>query len=196
MHFVLAGDTNELKLDSILHLDTRFSQIVQKWSRMDPPAILDPIIMMLGNLYQEPDCLEPLDADPDKIGVKSDHRIVVARPINTVDNKCTRQTKTIKYRSFPESGLLKMRDWFIDETWKEVYETESAIEKAKVFQEMLIDKLNEIFPEKNKNKLGLSWAKPSTKLASKAGSYKAFIEVNFHYAILQYRCYSLEVILH
>ena len=83
-----------------------------------------------------------MDADPDKIGVKSDHRIVVARTINTVDNKCSRQTKTIKYRPFPESGLLKMRDWFIDETWKEVYETESAHEKAKVFLEMLIDKLN------------------------------------------------------
>ena len=105
LQFILAGDTNDLKLESILHLDTRFTQIVQKWTRMDPPAILDPIIMTLSNLYQEPECLEPLDADLDKNGVKSDHRIPVARPINKIDNKCARQTKTIKYRPFPESNL-------------------------------------------------------------------------------------------
>ena len=109
---------NDLKLDSILSLNSNFAQIVQKWTRMDPPAILDPIIVTLSNLYQEPECLEPLDADLDKYGVKSDHRIPVARPINKIDNKCARQTKTIKYRPFPESGLLKMKDWFMDQTWQ------------------------------------------------------------------------------
>ena len=148
LHFVLAGDTNDLKLDSILHLDTRFVQIVQEWTRMDPPAILDPIIMTLSNLYQEPKCLEPLDADPDKIGVKSDHRIVVARPINIIDNKCARQTRTVKFRPFPESGILKMRDWFMEQSWQGVYQTESAHDKAKVFQDILVKKLDEIFPEK------------------------------------------------
>ena len=118
LHFVLAGDTNDLKLESILHLSPRFVQIVQKWTRMDPPAILDPIIMTLSNLYQEPVCLEPLDADHDKIGVKSDHRIVVAKPINTIDNKCARQTKTIKFRPFPESGMVRMKEWFIDQNWE------------------------------------------------------------------------------
>ena len=150
LHFVLAGDTNDLKLESILHLDTRFVQIVQEWTRMDPPAILDPIIMTLSNLYQEPECLEPLDADPDKIGVKSDHRIVVARPINIIDNKCARQTRTVKFRPFPESGILKMRDWFMEQTWQEVYETESAHDKAKVFQDILVKKFDEIFPEKTR----------------------------------------------
>ena len=148
LHFVLAGDTNDLKLESILHLDTRFVQIVQEWTRMDPPAILDPIIMTLSNLYQEPKCLEPLDADPDKIGVKSDHRIVVARPINIIDNKCARQTRTVKFRPFPESGILKMRDWFMEQSWQGVYQTESAHDKAKVFQDILVKKLDEIFPEK------------------------------------------------
>ena len=90
LHFALAGDSNDLKLDSILSLDSRFSQIVKKWTRMNPPALLDPIITTLSGYYQEPMCLEPLDADPDKNGVKSDHRIVVARPINTIYNKCLR----------------------------------------------------------------------------------------------------------
>ena len=54
LHFVLAGDTNDLKLDSILSLSPSLNQIVHKWTLMDPPAILDPIIMTLSNLYQQP----------------------------------------------------------------------------------------------------------------------------------------------
>ena len=65
LHFVLAGDTNDLKLDTILSLSPNLVQIVKHWTRMDPPTILDPIIMTLSNLYQEPVCLEPLDADED-----------------------------------------------------------------------------------------------------------------------------------
>ena len=137
LQFVLAGDTNELKLDSILHLDPSFVQIVQKWTRLNPPAILDPIIMTMSNLYQEALCLEPLDADIDKNGVKSDHRIVVAKPINTINNKCGRQTRTVKYRPFPESGMKKMKEWLIDEDWEEVFDAESAHDKAEKFQSFL-----------------------------------------------------------
>ena len=68
LHFVIAGDTNDLKLDSILSLDSRLVQIVQEWTRLNPPAILDPIIMTLSSYYQEPKCLEPLDCDPEKMG--------------------------------------------------------------------------------------------------------------------------------
>ena len=67
--------------------------------------MLDPIISTLSNLYQEPLCLE--DGDPDKNGVKSDHRIVVVRAITTIDNKCVRQTRKVKVRPFPESGMVK-----------------------------------------------------------------------------------------
>ena len=59
LHFVLAGDTNDLKLDSILSLSPSLVQIVQNWTRMDPPAMLDPIIMTLSHLYQKPVCLDP-----------------------------------------------------------------------------------------------------------------------------------------
>ena len=77
LHFCIGGDTNDLKLDPILSLSQSFVQVVQKWTRMNPPAILDPVIMTLANYYQEPLCLDPLDPDPDKNGAKSDHRIVL-----------------------------------------------------------------------------------------------------------------------
>ena len=43
-----------------------------------------------------------------------------------------------------------MRDWFIDQTWDEVYTAESSHLKAEVFQKLLVDKLDEIFPEKTR----------------------------------------------
>ena len=66
LHFVLAGDTNDLKLDSILSLSPSLIQIVSDWTRLDPPAILDPVIMTLSHSYQTPKCKDPLDAYPDK----------------------------------------------------------------------------------------------------------------------------------
>ena len=64
LHFILAGDTNDLNLNPILNLSPNLTQIVTDYTRMNPPAILDPIIMTLGHLYQKPQCLEPLEADP------------------------------------------------------------------------------------------------------------------------------------
>ena len=38
----------------------------------------------------------------------------------------------------------------MDESWHKVYGAETAHEKAKVFQDIIVEKLNEIFPEKVK----------------------------------------------
>ena len=148
LHFVIAGDTNDLKLDSILSLDPNFSQIVKHWTRMNPPAISDPIIMTLSRYYQEPLCLDPLDSDPDKNGVPSDHRIVISRPISTINNKPIRNIREVKVRPIPQSGINLFREWLIDQSWSEVYQAESSHKKAEIFQKMLVLKVDEIFPEK------------------------------------------------
>ena len=109
LNYVIGGDTNDLKLDPILSLDSNFVQVVQEWTRLNPPALLDPVIMTLAHLYQEPMCLEPLDPDPDKNGKKSDHRIVLIRPINVINNKPIRRTREIKVRPFSQSGMDRMR---------------------------------------------------------------------------------------
>ena len=150
LHFVLAGDTNDLNLNPILSLSPNLVQIVTDWTRLDPPAILDPIIMTLSHLYQEPLCLDPLDADPETNGKQSDHRIVISKPISVINNKCSRQTRIVKFRPFPQSGLERMKSWLIDETWQNVYNASSAHEKASTFQDMLISKLNEFFPLKTR----------------------------------------------
>ena len=115
VHFIIAGDTNDLKLDQILSLDKRFVQVVQDWTRMNPPAILDPIIMTLSNFYQKPVCLDPLDSDPEKNWAKSDHKIVVAKPITSINNRTTRSTREVSVRPLPQSGFNKLKEWFIDQ---------------------------------------------------------------------------------
>ena len=102
----------------------------------------------LSSFYQVPVCLDPLDADQDKIGEKSDHKIVVAKPINVINNKSGRTVRKIKVRPFPESGMLRMKDWFQEQSWEKVLQADSAHDKAQIFQNMLSNILDEIFPEK------------------------------------------------
>ena len=91
-----------------------------------------------------------MDPDPDKNGKKSDHRIVVARPINKINNKTSRETRKVKVRPFTKSGYEKMQKWFIDQSWEDVFKAETAHAKASTFQELLLNILDVYFPEKNK----------------------------------------------
>ena len=148
LHFVIAGDSNDLKLDSILSLSPKMSQIVQNWTRLNPPAILDPILTTLSNYYQVPLCLDPLDPDPDKNGKASDHKIVLVKPITVINNRSARKFREIKVRPFTDSGMEKMRNWFMEQSWDQVFKEESANEKANIFQQLLLKALDDFFPEK------------------------------------------------
>ena len=109
LHFIIAGDTNDLNLTPILNLSPNLSQIVTQPTRKDPvtgvDAILDPVITTLTSYYQAPCCLPPLDPDSDTSGKPSDHRIVVVRPITSINNKCARSTKDIKVRPITDLAL-------------------------------------------------------------------------------------------
>ena len=152
LHFCIAGDTNELKLEPILNLSPNFIQVVNKPTRIDSKSglemILDPIITTLSSFYQEPLCLDPLDPDPDKNGKKSDHRIVIFKPINVIQNKSARISRVVKVRPISQSGIDKMRNWLMDQNWKNVYEAVSSHTKAEIFQKSLLDQFEECFPEK------------------------------------------------
>ena len=105
MHWIICGDTNDLKLDPILHLSSTLKQVVQNPTRLDPPRLLDPIITTLADFYQLPKCLPPLDADPDTNGKPSDHLMVVMSPISVVNNKPARTKRTFTYRPINEVRL-------------------------------------------------------------------------------------------
>ena len=98
LHWIICGDTNDLKLDPILHMNSNFTQVVQDPTRLNPPRILDPIITTLTGFYQVPQCLPPLDVDPFKNGKPSDHKMVGMEPISLISNKPARTKRAIVYR--------------------------------------------------------------------------------------------------
>ena len=153
LHFIIAGDTNELNLGPILNLSPNLSQIVTNPTRRDPVTgvekMLDPVIMTLETYYQTPQCLAPLDPDPDSNGKPSDHRIVVVRPISVINNHSTRSTRSINVRPITQSGMTNMRNWLMKQDWSQVYEAKSADEKAKNLQSMLVQSFEKFFPEKS-----------------------------------------------
>ena len=167
LHWILAGDFNRVKLDTILNLDPRLKQIVQSPTRLNPNAILDPIIMTLNTYYQIPKCLPPLDADDGE--TQSDHLIVFAEPLSSNNIKPARTLKKVKLRLLPDSGKIQMLRWFKEQSWDEVIREESCHEKAIILQSLIMDNLDKYLPEKTVNFSSddQPWFTPELKLLDK-----------------------------
>ena len=148
LHFILAGDTNELKLDSILHLNPRMQQLVQGPTRMNPPRMLEPILTTLGCYYQSPVILPPLGSDPDKEGRPSDHWIPVMRPINQIDNRCSRTYREIIVRPIHGSGMALLTAWFENQDWSTNSPCESVDGKAELLMSQILGAVNKYLPSK------------------------------------------------
>ena len=76
--------------------------------------------------------------------------IVVTRPINTVNNKPARTIREIKVRPLTRSGLAKFEAWTQEQDWMDVLNAESVDKKAEILHNMVLDKLDEYCPEKNR----------------------------------------------
>ena len=146
LHWIIAGDTNDLKVEKIIQISEQFKQVVTKATRGD--KILDPIITSLHNFYQAPEVIAPLDADPDKNGSKSDHNMVVMTPIDVVNNTTTRTNREITVRPMKESGVNKFSEWLKGKSWDFLTKIESAHEMADTFEETLKKKIDEVLPTK------------------------------------------------
>ena len=152
LHFVIAVDTNELRLKPIMDLSPNLVQVVTKPTRTDnvtgKKAMLDPVIMTFSHYYQEPEILDPLDPDPDKDWKPADHNIVVCRPISAINNMNAKQTRKLEVQPITDLGISKMKKWLISEDWSVVTKAKSSNEKAVLFQNILNSKFNDCFPKK------------------------------------------------
>ena len=119
-------------------------------TRLNPPAMLDPIIMTLGSFYQTPVIHPPLDPDPDSNGSPSDHLIPVMKPVDTINNKPARTVREVTVRPLPHSGLKKFREWIQEENWTQVLESEAPDVKAETLNNLVINKLDEFCPQKTR----------------------------------------------
>ena len=148
VHFILAGDTNDLKLDSILSLSPMMKQIVSNPTRWNPPRMIDPVITTLSKYYQTPKVLPPLDNDPDKDGKPSDHGIIVVEPISEINTNCVREKRKVIVRPMPESKLNQLKAHC--NKWKITKESESAHKMAKDLHDEIVLSSEKYVPEKTR----------------------------------------------
>ena len=67
---LIGGDVNKVKIDRILECYGPPRQIITTATRQS--AILENVITDCHTMYQQPECLPPLQVDDDKLGKDSD----------------------------------------------------------------------------------------------------------------------------
>ena len=147
--FIFAGDMNKLNLKPILNLSNDLRQVVTVPTRQNPNAILDKIITNLHSLYEPPYTLQPLDHDVSKSGAASDHLIVLMRPLSNSEVYRGRKYRIINCRTFPDSEIRKFGTWIQSQSWKEVYSEMCPTKKAVILEQLLMTKIEELFPMKS-----------------------------------------------
>ena len=152
LHWIMAGDTNELKLGPILRLNANLASVVKNPTRINhknpsKSTILDNIITDLHKWYQEPKCLPPIDPDNEN-GKPSDHLTVVFEPLNVINNIPARQKREIILRPITESAMKMFGMWLRDQTWEEIKEAHAVNMKVHMLHNSIVQNVNNYFPEK------------------------------------------------
>ena len=95
-------------VQQILNLSPDLKQTVEIATRLNPDQILEVIITDLYKYYLTPVVKDPLEPDPDKAGVASDHLTVVMSPIGSFNDRKTRLKKKIEFRPLNDQGFNEM----------------------------------------------------------------------------------------
>ena len=147
LHFILMGDTNRLNLSPITNLSPNMKQAVKVPTRLNPPAILDPILTTMEKWYQPPVTKPPINANPGD-GVPSDHLIVLMCPLFSALDILPRVYRTVVTRPLTLTGFQRFSNWIENYDFKEIYECQDGDMMADKFQNTLFEKYIDCFPEK------------------------------------------------
>ena len=148
IYFCFAGDSNSLSLQPILSLSKEFKQVVTQPTRGD--NILDTICTNFDSFFQLPRCIDPLDADKDKFGCPSDHRMVIYKPLDQFNSFVPRDKKTITYRPWTDSGFINMQNELNESNWELILNSPDVNTKLLSFHEHVYDIYQASFPSKTR----------------------------------------------
>ena len=70
-------------------------------------------------------------------------------PLTSENPMQAKKYKTVRFRTYPDSAIREMGQWIQSQTWHEVYNLSCANQKAGKLEEMLMEKINFLFPEKS-----------------------------------------------
>ena len=102
-------------------------------TRLNPPAILDPIITTLGRWYQSPVTKPPINPNDDG-GKPSDHLTVLMLPLVSALQIPPCVYTTVVTRPLTQSGVERFSHWIENYTWQEIYSCKDGNRMAELFQ--------------------------------------------------------------
>ena len=143
---VLGGDKNNLNISPLLNGIPKLSQIVTKPTYKH--KVLDIILTNMSNLYCVPVITPPVQPDDPQCGVPSDHSTPVATPLATDTLQQIREYVVRVTRPLPESGMLEFGEWMCKEDWAMISKETDPSKQVLIFEEMVQQKLDVIFPTK------------------------------------------------
>ena len=143
---ILGADRKYMDIKPILNCGLRLRQCVDQPTRQG--AILDILLMNTFAYYSSVVIVPPIQPDDPTKGKPSDHSVPVCTPHTDRFNRPRRKFKTIKYRPLPESKMRNFGEWIVQQKWEGLRGDLSPTQQTEVFQSVVLDKLNELCPEK------------------------------------------------
>ena len=144
---VIGGDKNDLNITPLLDGIPRLRQIVTKPTHKS--KVLDIMLTNMHSLYCVPIITPPVQPDNPQCGVPSDHSTPVAIPLAPDTLQQIREYVVKVTRPLPESGMLEFGEWMCNEEWAEISGNIDPSEQVRIFEDIVKQKLDVIFPTKS-----------------------------------------------
>ena len=143
-YFSLGGDINDLNPELLINISPKFRQIVTLPTR--GKKTLSVIITDLGEYYQCPEILPPLQPDVLGRGKPSDHNTPYARTFLDRSKPRTQNFTLKSVRSYPESGIIEFGKWIQSENFISVELAPTSSDKVSALENLISGKIEDIFP--------------------------------------------------
>ena len=145
-YFALGGDINDLKVDLLLDISPRFSQIVSRPTRGQ--KTLSVIVTDLAEFYQTPIILPPIQPDVLGVGKPSDHSVPFATTYLDRAKPREKNYKLKMVRPFPQSGIFEFGRWVQSENFSCLDASVTPTDMVDTLETMVATKVEQIFPYK------------------------------------------------
>jgi hypothetical protein len=164
VRFIIGGDFNKVDIEDILESNGALQQVCSVATRNQ--RTLELVITCMATMLHPPTTLDPLNQDENTTGKPSDHNVVVVAPKTDITFKRERHKKTIHLRPLPKSKVAEFMRDIGSHDWPEVHGTEEAHEKAQLFHQTILQRLNKHFPMKKVKMTSMDkkWFNPTLKI--------------------------------
>ena len=149
---LVGGDKNKMDISPLMNSNLKLKPLVRTPTRKQ--EILDILLTNLYPYYNEAVIIPPVQPDIPGQGVPSDHSVPLCTPHTDPHNPPARRYKTVVSRPLPDSKIREFGQWLTGEQWELISETDSPCEQVEIFQNIMNQKVEEIFPQK-KVKIGV-----------------------------------------